>query len=93
MELRDARSILCIQPHYDDNDLGAGGTIAALHDAGCQVVYLTVTDDLVGVKDESSNIDAYSYANLCPRINITSRRSCRGIDKYPKRWKNGSTSC
>ena len=53
MELRDARSILCIQPHYDDNDLGAGGTIAALSDTGCEVVYLTVTDDLVGVKDES----------------------------------------
>ena len=53
MELRDARRILCIQPHYDDNDLGAGGTIAALHDAGCEVAYLTVTDDLLGVKDES----------------------------------------
>ena len=53
MELGEARRILCIQPHYDDNDLGAGGTIAALAEAGCEVAYLTVTDDLVGVKDES----------------------------------------
>jgi LmbE family N-acetylglucosaminyl deacetylase len=52
-ELRDARRILCVQPHYDDNDLGAGGTIAALAAAGTQVVYLTVTDDLVGVLDAS----------------------------------------
>ena len=22
----DAKRILCIQPHYDDNDIGAGGT-------------------------------------------------------------------
>ena len=29
-DLSGARRLLCIQPHYDDNDLGAGGTIAAL---------------------------------------------------------------
>lgn len=49
--LRAARRVLCIQPHYDDNDLGAGGTIAALADAGAEVSYLTATDDLVGVLD------------------------------------------
>ena len=51
--LHGAKRLLCIQPHYDDNDLGAGGTIAALADAGARVSYLTVTDDLVGVLDES----------------------------------------
>ena len=40
-----ARRVLCVQPHYDDNDLGAGGTIAALADAGAEVHYLTVADD------------------------------------------------
>ena len=49
----DARCILCVQPHYDDNDIGAGGSIAALSAAGVLVVYLTVTDDLVGVLDAS----------------------------------------
>jgi LmbE family N-acetylglucosaminyl deacetylase len=48
-----ARRVLCVQPHYDDNDLGAGGTIAALADAGAELHYLTVADDLVGVLDRS----------------------------------------
>jgi LmbE family N-acetylglucosaminyl deacetylase len=52
-DLREARRLLCIQPHYDDNDLGAGGTIAALAAAGAEIHYLTVTDDLVGVLDAS----------------------------------------
>lgn len=43
--------ILCIQPHYDDNDIGAGGTLARLHDQGTEIIYLTVTNDLVGVVD------------------------------------------
>ena len=52
-DLYRAQKILCVQPHYDDNDLSAGGTIAALHDHGATVIYLTVTDDLVGVVDPS----------------------------------------
>jgi LmbE family N-acetylglucosaminyl deacetylase len=46
-----AKRVLCVQPHYDDNDLGAGGTLAALADAGAEIHYLTVTDDLMGVLD------------------------------------------
>jgi len=49
--LHRARRVLCVQPHYDDNDLGAGGTLAALADAGAEIHYLTATDDLVGVLD------------------------------------------
>lgn len=52
-DLLKARSILCVQPHYDDNDICAGGTLAALHDRGAELIYLTVTDDLVGVLDAS----------------------------------------
>ena len=52
-DLFSARRVLCIQPHYDDNDLFAGGTIAVLRDRGAEIVYLTVTDDLVGVLDQS----------------------------------------
>ena len=51
LDLLAARNILCIQPHYDDNDLGAGGTVARLRSMGATVTYLTVTDDLVGVRD------------------------------------------
>ncbi len=50
-DLFQAHTVLAIQPHYDDNDLGAGGTLAALSRAGARVIYLTVTDDQVGVRD------------------------------------------
>ena len=52
-DVSTARRPLCVQPHYDDNDLGAGGTIASLAARGAEVAYLTATDDLVGVKDAS----------------------------------------
>lgn len=52
-DLYQAKKVLCVQPHYDDNDIAAGGTIAALHDGGAMIIYLTVTDDLVGVIDPS----------------------------------------
>ncbi len=52
-DLSQARRLLCVQPHYDDNDLGAGGTIAALAERGAEVFYVTATDDLVGVRDDS----------------------------------------
>jgi LmbE family N-acetylglucosaminyl deacetylase len=51
-DLLSARKILAIQPHYDDNDISAGGTIASLVERGAEVFYLTVTDDLIGVLDE-----------------------------------------
>jgi LmbE family N-acetylglucosaminyl deacetylase len=62
-DLLRARRVLCIQPHYDDNDLGAGGTIAALADAGAEVSYLTVTDDLAGVLDPALS-DSEATARL-----------------------------
>jgi LmbE family N-acetylglucosaminyl deacetylase len=55
--LRRARRILCVQPHYDDNDLGAGGTLAALAEGGAELCYLTVTDDVVGVIDPELSDD------------------------------------
>lgn len=50
-DLFAARRILCIQPHYDDNDIGAGGTLAQLARRGAELFYLTATDDLMGVMD------------------------------------------
>lgn len=50
-ELLGAGSVLCVQPHYDDNDIGAGGTLGALSSAGVEIHYLTVADDLMGVLD------------------------------------------
>jgi LmbE family N-acetylglucosaminyl deacetylase len=52
-DIYSAKRILCIQPHYDDNDIGAGATLASLAEKGAELIYLTVTDDLMGVVDTS----------------------------------------
>jgi LmbE family N-acetylglucosaminyl deacetylase len=51
MGILDARRVLVVQPHYDDNDIGAAGTLTLLARAGAEVCYVTVTDDLAGVLD------------------------------------------
>jgi N,N'-diacetylchitobiose non-reducing end deacetylase len=43
--------ILCVQPHPDDNEVGAGGTIAKLARSGSEVTFLTATDGSVGSAD------------------------------------------
>ena len=45
------KKALFIQPHPDDNDICAGGTIAKLVAAGIEVHYLTVTDGSSGNYD------------------------------------------
>jgi len=57
-DIFDAKRVLCIQPHYDDNDIAAGGTFAQLARNGTEVIYLTVTDDLAGVVDMSLSVEA-----------------------------------
>ena len=52
-DLFQAKRVLAVQPHYDDNDIAAGGTLAKLAEQGTEIYYLTVTDDLVGVVDQS----------------------------------------
>ncbi len=51
-DLFKARRILAVQPHYDDNDIAAGGILANLTQQGAEI-FLTVTDDLAGVVDQS----------------------------------------
>lgn len=52
-DLLGARRVLAVQPHYDDNDIGCGGTLCRLARAGADITYVTVTDDLAGVLDPS----------------------------------------
>ena len=52
-DIFSAKRILCIQPHYDDNDIAAAGTLALLQQNGAELIYLTATDDLMGVIDAS----------------------------------------
>lgn len=51
VDLRSARTVLAVQPHYDDNDIGCAGTLRLLCRSGAEVTYVTVTDDLAGVLD------------------------------------------
>ena len=51
MGMLDARRVLAVQPHYDDNDIGAAGTLTLLARSGAEIWYVTVTDDLAGVLD------------------------------------------
>lgn len=44
-DLSKAQRVLFVQPHPDDNQIGAGGTIAWLRSLGVEVYELTVTDD------------------------------------------------
>jgi LmbE family N-acetylglucosaminyl deacetylase len=58
-DLFSAKRILCIQPHYDDNDIAAAGILTQLVRNGAELFYLTATDDLMGVVDIAlSNEDA-----------------------------------
>ena len=50
-DLFSAKRILCIQPHYDDNDIGAAGILTQLARKGAELFYLTATDDLMGIVD------------------------------------------
>ena len=47
--INQAKCILAVQPHYDDNDIAAGGTLYKMTFNGAKLFYLTVTDDLSGV--------------------------------------------
>ncbi|SIS67961.1 PIG-L deacetylase family protein [Alicyclobacillus vulcanalis] len=46
--LDEVGSALFVQPHPDDNEVGAGGTMAKLAAKGCRVVSVTVTDGRYG---------------------------------------------
>ena len=52
-DIFEAKRVLCIQPHYDDNDIAAAGTLALLQQNGAELFYLTTTDDLMGIVDHS----------------------------------------
>lgn len=57
-EILTARRALCIQPHPDDNEIGMGGTVAALAARGCEVHYLTVTNGDLGQPAEPMDPEA-----------------------------------
>jgi LmbE family N-acetylglucosaminyl deacetylase len=61
-DIFSAKRILCVQPHYDDNDIAAGGILKRLQQKGAELFYLTVTDDLMGVVDHALSPEATAEA-------------------------------
>jgi N,N'-diacetylchitobiose non-reducing end deacetylase len=61
-DIFSARRVLCVQPHYDDNDIAAAGVFKQLQAKGAQLFYLTVTNDLMGVVDDSLSPEAAAEA-------------------------------
>src|SRR5215216_1614408 len=57
-DIFSAKRILCIQPHYDDNDIAVAGVLTQLARNGAELFYLTVTDDLMGVVDTTLSGEA-----------------------------------
>lgn len=47
-DLLEVKSVLAVEPHPDDNEVGAGATVKLLTSGGVRVVYLTVTDGRAG---------------------------------------------
>ena len=60
--LFEAKRILCIQPHYDDNDIAAAGILTLLARQGAELYYLTATDDLMGVVDTALSNEQAAHA-------------------------------
>ncbi|MDY6826895.1 MAG: PIG-L deacetylase family protein [Bacillota bacterium] len=56
-DLLKVENLLVIQPHPDDMEIGAGGTIAHLVKSGTRVNCLTVTDGSVGTTDTNVSQD------------------------------------
>ncbi len=56
-DLLKTDSLLCIQPHPDDMEIGAGGTLAKMAASGVIITALTVTDGSAGTYDPTVNQD------------------------------------
>lgn len=74
-DLLDAKRVLCIQPHADDNEVGAGGTIKALRDRGAEVVFVTVTDGQAGSVEPD-----YSAHDLVIKRKIEKENAAKWLD-------------
>lgn len=83
MDFSSLKKVLCIQPHHDDNDIGAGGTIAWMHDLGIEITYLTVTDDLIGVIDPKISKDEASV-----RLRREQEEAAEIIGVHQQCWLN-----
>ncbi len=76
--LLESRKILCIQPHPDDMEIGAGGTIAMLSGKGAEITCLTVTDGSAGSRSPSDDPDQLAERR---RIEAEAGASILGVNE------------
>ncbi len=50
--LLDAKRVLAFSPHPDDNEVGAGATLAKLASSGAEVTWVVASDGSVGTEDD-----------------------------------------
>lgn len=55
--LMEVPSVVVIEPHPDDNEVGAGGLVKRWTDAGVAVTFLTVTDGRAGTEDPTGSAE------------------------------------
>ncbi|MGV3487777.1 MAG: PIG-L deacetylase family protein [Tuberibacillus sp.] len=55
--IQEVQSIMCIQPHPDDNEIGMGGVIKHLSELGSRVIFVTVTDGRHGTSNPNFSPD------------------------------------
>ena len=82
--LYDSKKVLAIQPHYDDNDIPSGGSLAALAAAGVEIVYLTCSDDQMGVIDEN-----WSFQEADARLKRDQKEAAQIIGVKRQHWLQG----
>jgi N,N'-diacetylchitobiose non-reducing end deacetylase len=54
VDITQVKSVLCVQPHPDDNEIGMGGTIKVLSSLGIKISYCTVSKGKGGSNELSS---------------------------------------
>ncbi len=59
-----AKKILCIAPHPDDCEVGAGGTIASLTKMGKEIFIAIATDGSLGTSDPSLSPQKLAYIRM-----------------------------
>ena len=76
-EILRGERVLCVQPHYDDNDIAAGGTFALLADAGIGVQefpeHRSVPIELL----DQATVAAEDEGRVAPWIRCTEERPVR----------------
>ncbi len=60
-DLMQAKRVLAFSPHPDDNEVGAGGTIARLIHQGCEVIYVVATIGQAGTEEIGTTVQELGF--------------------------------